>query len=68
MQQATQSLASSSETIKTSQKKPKKKQITSFPDSVAIMQKDTARQQANTGKTVHTALTGLQSNIELYAK
>lgn len=32
------------------------------------MQKDTARQQANTGKTVHTALTGLQSNIELYAK
>lgn len=45
MQQVTESLASSLETIKMIQKNPKKKQITSFPDSVAIMQKDTAGQQ-----------------------
>jgi len=50
------------------QKRLKKKQITSFPDSVTIMLRDTVRQLANTGKTVLIALTGLQDNIEIYAK
>lgn len=48
--------------------KAEKKQITSFPDSVTIMLRDTVRQLANTGKTVLIALTGLQDNIEIYAK